>query len=44
MIVGVADIVAHLGPFAANITYIGHDVAHSFPRTFYFTGNLKKTK
>jgi len=37
MIVGVADIVTHLGPFAANITYVGHDDACSFLRTFYFT-------
>jgi hypothetical protein len=44
MIVGVADIVAHLGPFAANITYVGHDDVCSFLRTFYFTLILKKAK
>jgi hypothetical protein len=44
MVVGMADIVAHLGPFAANITYVGHDDARSFLITFYFTGNLKKAK
>jgi len=43
VVVGVADIIAHLGPFAANLADVGHD-AYSFLQIFYFTLNSKKAK
>jgi len=43
VVVGVADIIAHLGLFAANLANISHD-ACSFLQIFYFTQNLKKAK
>jgi hypothetical protein len=43
VVVGMADIVAHPGLFAANIANVGHDGC-SFLQIFYFTLNLKKAK
>jgi hypothetical protein len=43
VVVGVADIVAHSGPFAANLADVGHG-AYSFLQIFHFTLNLKKAK
>jgi hypothetical protein len=43
VVVGMADIIADPGLFAANIANIGHG-AYSFLQIFYFTLNQKKAK